>query len=304
MPFVIFLIFILIIGYFIATNAGLKIRFISRRNIIIIVSVLLVFMILISSIRIVQPGYVGVQILFGNLNKKVLKNGLHFVFPFVQVVMMDVRTQDYTMSVAKEEGIRKGDDAITSLTKDGLTISLDISVWYKLDPQKAADVYQNIGTNYVEKIVRPAIRTSIRNATVLYNVSEIFSEKREELSKKIFDELYANLYEKGIICDKILLRNIDLPMKVKNAIDEKIAAEQESQKMVYILEKEKKEKERKLIEAEGIAKAQRKISESLNRQYLQWFYIQNLKELLNTQNSKIIILPFDKNLVPLLNLGE
>ncbi|HAF07496.1 MAG: Band 7 protein [candidate division TA06 bacterium 32_111] len=304
MPFIIFLIFILIIGYFIATNAGLKIRFISRRNIIIIVSVLLVFMILISSIRIVQPGYVGVQILFGNLNKKVLKNGLHFVFPFVQVVMMDVRTQDYTMSVAKEEGIRKGDDAITSLTKDGLTISLDISVWYKLDPQKAADVYQNIGINYVEKIVRPAIRTSIRNATVLYNVSEIFSEKREELSKKIFDELYTNLYEKGIICDKILLRNIDLPMKVKNAIDEKIAAEQESQKMVYILEKEKKEKERKLIEAEGIAKAQRKISESLNRQYLQWFYIQNLKELLNTQNSKIIILPFDKNLVPLLNLGE
>jgi len=190
------------------------------------------------------------------------------------------------------------------LTRDGLTISLDISVWYKLDPQKAVDVYQNIGTNYVEKIVRPAIRTSIRNATVLYNVSEIFSEKREDLSKKIFDELYANLFEKGIIVDKILLRNIDLPTRVKTAIDEKIAAEQESQKMVYVLEKERKEKERKLIEAEGIAQAQKKISESLNRQYLQWYYIQNLKELLNTQNSKIVILPFDKNLVPLLNLGE
>jgi len=70
--------------------------------------------------------------------------------------------------------------------------------------------------------------------------------------------------------------------------------------MVYVLEKERKEKERKLIEAEGIAQAQKKISESLNRQYLQWYYIQNLKELLNTQNSKIVILPFDKNLVPLL----
>ncbi len=304
MPFVIFLIFLLIIGYFIATNAGLKIRFINRKNLFITVSILLIFIILVSSVRIVQPGYVGVQVLFGNLNKKVLKNGLHFVFPFVQVVMMDVRTQDYTMSIAKEEGVKKGDDAITSLTRDGLTISLDISVWYKLDPQKAVDVYQNIGTNYVEKIVRPAIRTSIRNATVLYNVSEIFSEKREDLSKKIFDELYANLFEKGIIVDKILLRNIDLPTRVKTAIDEKIAAEQESQKMVYVLEKERKEKERKLIEAEGIAQAQKKISESLNRQYLQWYYIQNLKELLNTQNSKIVILPFDKNLVPLLNLGE
>uniref|UniRef100_A0A7C3N5D4 Prohibitin family protein n=1 Tax=candidate division WOR-3 bacterium TaxID=2052148 RepID=A0A7C3N5D4_UNCW3 len=304
MPLVIFLIFLLIIGYFIATNAGLKIRFINRKNLFITVSILLIFIILVSSVRIVQPGYVGVQVLFGNLNKKVLKNGLHFVFPFVQVVMMDVRTQDYTMSIAKEEGVKKGDDAITSLTRDGLTISLDISVWYKLDPQKAVDVYQNIGTNYVEKIVRPAIRTSIRNATVLYNVSEIFSEKREDLSKKIFDELYANLFEKGIIVDKILLRNIDLPTRVKTAIDEKIAAEQESQKMVYVLEKERKEKERKLIEAEGIAQAQKKISESLNRQYLQWYYIQNLKELLNTQNSKIVILPFDKNLVPLLNLGE
>lgn len=238
MPFVIFLIFLLIIGYFIATNAGLKIRFINRKNLFITVSILLIFIILVSSVRIVQPGYVGVQVLFGNLNKKVLKNGLHFVFPFVQVVMMDVRTQDYTMSIAKEEGVKKGDDAITSLTRDGLTISLDISVWYKLDPQKAVDVYQNIGTNYVEKIVRPAIRTSIRNATVLYNVSEIFSEKREDLSKKIFDELYANLFEKGIIVDKILLRNIDLPTRVKTAIDEKIAAEQESQKMVYVLEKE------------------------------------------------------------------
>lgn len=304
MFFFIIIIMLLIIGYIIAYNSGLRIKYVNRRNFLIVVSILLVFFILTSSIRIVQPGYVGVQILLGNLDKKVLKNGLHLVFPLVQVVMMDVRTQDYTMSIAKEEGVKKGDDAITSLTKDGLTISLDISVWYKLDPLKAVDVYQNIGTNYVEKIVRPAIRTSIRNATVLYNVSEIFSEKREELSKKIFDELYANLSEKGITVDKVLLRNIDLPTRVKNAIDEKIAAEQESQKMIYILEKEKKEKERKLIEAEGIAQAQKKISESLNRQYLQWYYIQNLKELLNTQNSKIIILPFDKNLVPLLNLGE
>ncbi|MEO0281615.1 MAG: prohibitin family protein [candidate division WOR-3 bacterium] len=304
MFFIIVFIMILVIGYIIAYNSGLKIKYVNRKNFIIVLTVLLTFFIFISSIRIVQPGYVGVQILFGNLDKKVLKNGLHLVFPLVQVVMMDVRTQDYTMSIAKEEGVKKGDDAITSLTKDGLTISLDISVWYKLDPLRAVDVYQNIGTNYVEKIVRPAIRTSIRNATVLYNVSEIFSEKREELSKKIFDELYSNLGEKGIIVDKVLLRNIDLPTRVKNAIDEKIAAEQESQKMIYILEKEKKEKERKLIEAEGIAQAQKKISESLNKQYLQWYYIQNLKELLNTQNSKIVILPFDKNLVPLLNLGE
>lgn len=304
MGFIIFILIVSIIVLFVLENRGLLPNFINRKNIIVLLVIIFVLIIFLSSIRIVQPGYVGIQILFGNINKKVLRNGLHIVFPLVQVKMMDIRMNDYTMSIAKEEGVKKGDDAITSLTKDGLTIALDITIWYKLDPTKAADVYQNIGTDYVQKIVRPAVRTAIRNATVGYFVSEIFSEKREELSKKIYDELFSNLSEKGIIVDKVLLRNIDLPQKVKNAVDEKIAAEQESQKMVYVLEKERKEKERKLIEAEGIAQAQKKITESLSKQYLQWYYIQNLKELLNTQNSKIIIMPFDKSLIPLLNLGE
>ncbi len=304
MGFIIFLLIVSIIIFFVLENRGLLPNFINRKNIIILLVAIFILITFLNSIRIVQPGYVGIQILFGHLNKKVLRNGLHIVFPLIQVKMMDIRMNDYTMSIAKEEGVKKGDDAITSLTKDGLTIALDITIWYKLDPAKAADVYQNIGTDYVQKIVRPAIRTAIRNATVRYFVSEIFSEKRDELSKKIYDELFSSLSEKGIIVDKVLLRNIDLPQKVKNAVDEKIAAEQESQKMIYILEKERKEKERKLIEAEGIAQAQKKITESLSKQYLQWYYIQNLKELLNTQNSKVIIMPFDKNLIPLLNLGD
>ncbi|MGE3062403.1 MAG: prohibitin family protein [bacterium] len=276
----------------------------NRKTIIVWGSIVILFVILASTVRVVQPGTVGVQVLFGNVYKKVLSNGLHFVFPFVEVKTMDVRVQDYTMSVAQEEGVRKGDDGITSLTKDGLQINLDITVWYQLKSDKAAEVYQNIGKDYVEKIVRPAIRTAIRNATVLYNVTEIYSLKREELTDIIFTELHKNLSDKGIICDKVLLRNIDLPQKVKNAIDEKIAAEQEAQKMVYILEKEQREKERKLIEAEGIAVSQKKISESLNKQYLQWYYIQNLKEVLNSNNTKVVIMPYDKTLTPLLNIGQ
>ncbi|HAV91815.1 TPA: band 7 protein [candidate division WOR-3 bacterium] len=267
-------------------------------------AVIIAVLLLASTVRIVQPGSVGVQVLFGRVYKKVLSNGLHFVFPFVEIKTMNVRTQDYTMSVAQEEGVRKGDDGITSLTKDGLQINLDITVWYQLKSDKAAEVYQNIGQDYVEKIVRPAIRTAIRNATVLYNVTEIYSLKREELTNVIFEELDNNFSAKGIICDKVLLRNIDLPQKVKNAIDEKIAAEQDAQKMVYVLEKEQREKERKLIEAEGIAVSQKKISESLNKQYLQWYYIQNLKEVLNSNNTKVVIMPFDQNLTPLLNVGQ
>jgi len=277
---------------------------IDKKRIIIWGSIILIIVILASTIRIVQPGTVGVQVLFGHVYKNVLSNGLHIVIPFVEVNRMDVRVQDYTMSVAHEEGIRRGDDGITSLTKDGLQINLDITVWYQLKSEKAAEVYQNIGRYYVEKIVRPAIRTAIRNATVLFNVTEIYSLKREELTNIIFAELEKTLLAKGIICDKVLLRNIDLPQKVKNAIDEKIAAEQDAQKMVYILEKEQREKERKLIEAEGIAVSQKKISESLNKQYLQWYYIQNMKEVLNSNNTKVVIMPFDQNLTPLLNVGQ
>jgi len=277
---------------------------ISRGAVIGAVIGVVAVIIMLGSIRVVQPGYVGVQVLFGNVSKDILKNGLHIVFPLVEVKNLDVRTQDYTMSVAKEEGVRKGDDGITSLTKDGLQITLDITVWYMLDPKDAGTVYQEIGAGYIEKIVRPAIRTAIRNATVKYNVSEIYSLKRDELTDFIYKELQTNMADKGIICDKVLLRNIDLPARVKTAIDEKIAAEQDAQKMEYVLDKEKREKERKLIEAEGIAISQKKISESLNKQYLQWYYIQNLKEVLKTDNTKIVIMPFDQNLTPLLNVGN
>ena len=299
-----FLVILIIIVLLILASKYFPKFVIDRKTLIIWGGVFLVIVILASTVRVVQPGTVGVQVLFGNVYKKVLSNGLHFVFPFVEVHRMDVRVQDYTMSVAQEEGVRKGDDGITSLTRDGLQINLDITVWYQLKNDKAAEVYQNIGKDYVEKIVRPAIRTAIRNATVLYNVTEIYSAKREDLTNVIFAELEKNLASKGIICDKVLLRNIDLPQKVKNAIDEKIAAEQDAQKMVYVLEKEQREKERKLIEAEGIAVSQKKISESLNKQYLQWYYIQNLKDVLNSNNTKVVIMPFDQNLTPLLNVGQ
>ncbi len=302
-PIIILIIIVGIIIY-LRIQPKMNMHMMSKSKIMTIAIVLIVILLLISSIRIVQPGYVGVQVLLGRVSNNVLGNGIHFVLPIVELKRMNVRTQEYTMSVMKEEGERKGDDAITALSKDGLTIKLDITVWYKLDPKEAAHVYQNLGTNYVQKIVRPAIRTAIRDAAVLYNATDIYSSKREELTNKIYEVLSASVNDKGIIVDRVLLRNLTLPAKVKNAIDEKIAAKQEAEKMQYVLQKEQKEKERKLIEAEGIAQAQKKISASLNKQYLQWYYIQNLKEVISSGNTKIVIMPFDQSLTPLLNVGN
>lgn len=290
----------IIAGIILYLRLAPKVR-LSKKVIYMIVGGVILLILLVGSIRIVPPGYVGVQVLLGGVSKNILKNGIHLVVPIIELKQMNVRTQEYTMTSIKEEGLKKGDDAISALTKDGLQIKLDLTVWYSLDPKEAAVVYQTIGPNYIDKIVRPAIRTAIRDAAVEYNVTEIYSSKRAELTDKIFSTLYKSLKEKGIIVDKVLLRNLVLPDKVKNAIDEKIAAEQDAQKMEYVLQKEEREKERRLIEAEGIANAQKKISESLNKQYLQWYYIQNLKEVIKTDNSKLVIMPYDQNLTPLLD---
>lgn len=264
-------------------------------------------LIIASLLRIVPPGSVGVQVLFGRvLTKATLSEGLNIVNPFVDLEIMTTRTQAYTMSIATEEGQRYGDDAITSLTKDGLEIAMDLTVWFHLNKSDAAVVFQKIGKNYVNKILRPAARTAIRNTTVKYNAVEIYSEKREEVQNEINTGLEKDLTERGIALEKVLLRNIKLPAKVKNAIEAKLEAEQDAQKMEFILLKEKKEADRKKIEASGIAEAQRIIAQSLigerGRAYLSWKYLENLRSLYQSPNNTIVISPYDKNFIPLLQI--
>ncbi len=264
-------------------------------------------MIIGSLLRIVPAGNVGVQVLFGRvLTNATLAEGLNIVNPFVDLEIMTIRTQAYTMSIAAEEGQRYGDDAITSLTKDGLEVAMDLTVWYHLDAAEAANVFQKIGKDYMDKIVRPAARTAIRNTTVKYNAVEIYSEKREEVQNDISTTLDRDFTDRGIILEKVLLRNIKLPAKVKNAIEAKLEAEQDAQKMEFVLLKETKEAERKKIEATGIAEAQRIIAQSLigerGRAYLSWKYLENLQNLYTSPNNTIVISPYDKNFIPLLQI--
>ena len=269
--------------------------------------VLAALLIIASLIRIVPPGSVGVQVLFGRvLTKATLSEGLNIVNPFVNLEIMTIRTQAYTMSIAPEEGQRYGDDAISSLTKDGLEVKMDLTVWYHLLASEAANVFQKIGKDYVAKIVRPAARTAIRNTTVRYVAVEIYSEKREEVQDEISKQLQKDFDARGIALEKVLLRNITLPPKVKNAIEAKLEAEQDAQKMEFVLLKETKETERTKIEASGIAEAQRIIAQSLigerGRAYLSWKYLENLHGLYQSPNNTIVISPYDKNFIPLLQI--
>ncbi len=259
--------------------------------------------ILASVIVIIQPGQVGVQVLFGHALPDILTEGIHIVNPFVQVYRMSVRTQEYTMSVIEEEGQVKRDDSIDALTKDGLTVKLDVTVWFRLNPQDAVRVFRTIGPNYVSIVVRPAIRTALRDAATYFNAVDIYSEKRQEFVALAEKEMKEAIEPRGIIIERVLLRNVSLPEKVKQAIEEKLAAEQEAQKMQFVLEKERLEAERKRVEAQGLADTQRIINKTLTPQYLQYLYLTSLQKLAESQNTTFLIAPYDKNFLPLLNIG-
>jgi regulator of protease activity HflC (stomatin/prohibitin superfamily) len=255
-----------------------------------------------SMVRLVGPGQVGVVVLFGKVRESTLKSGLHLVNPFASIEKMTVRTQSYTMSAKAREGVVRGDDAIGVLTSEGLMVRLDVTVWYHLVGDRAWLVYRDVGPGYVDKIVRPSIKTAIRNIISNYKVADIYSKNREKISLAIQDGLEKDLRDRDIVVEKFLMRDVNLPAMVADKINEKMAAKQEAERMEFVLQKEKKEAERKQVEAGGIATANTIIAKSLSSNYLQWYYIKTLQNLVNSPNNTVIVTPFDQKLTPLLNI--
>jgi len=249
-----------------------------KSKILAIIAAILGIWLFFASIVIVDAGETGVYSLFGKVNDEELSSGFHLVIPLAKVTKMSIRTEEYTMSIAQGEGQRVGADAITSLTKEGLSVDLDITVLYRLNESKASDIYKKVGLNYDEKIIRPSIRTAIRDVIAQYEAKDIYSEKRQEAAQKINEHLKIDLNPRGIEVEDVLLRNVNLPSGLAQSIQDKLQAEQEAEKYDFVLEKEKKEKERKIIEAEGQRDAQRIINESLSQNYLYYLYIRELKD--------------------------
>lgn len=250
----------------------------SKKYIWLAIIIILGIVIISQMIIIIPAGSTGVYHLFGKVRDNEIHSGIHLVNPLAQITKMSIRTEEYTMSIAQGEGQKFGNDAIDSLTKEGLTVALDMTVLYHLTEEKASDVYKNVGENYKEKIIRPQIRTAIREIVALYEAKDIYSEKRQEVQQKIHDNLVSNVEPRGITIESVLLRNVALPDKLTNSIQEKLTAEQESQKYDFLLQKEEKEAERKRVEAGGQRDSQKIINESLTDKYLYYLYINQLKD--------------------------
>jgi regulator of protease activity HflC (stomatin/prohibitin superfamily) len=252
--------------------------------------VLGLFGLLWSSVKQIDAGKIGVQSLFGKVQAQVLPSGLNLINPLMDVMELDIKTQNYTMSGVHDEGEKEGDDAIRVLTADGLEVTIDLTVLYSLIPSEAPRLVRETGIDYQNKIIRPLTRTKMRDNAVYFTAVDLYSTKRDIFQSKIFKSIEDDFKKRGLILEQLLVRNITLPATVKSSIEEKIKAEQEAQKMEFVLQKEKQEADRKRVEAQGIADYQRIISSGLGDKQLQYEQIQALKGLMTSPNSKVIIM--------------
>jgi len=265
--------------------------------------VIILIGVLTSCIVQIDAGQVGVQKLFGKVQSRILQSGLNFINPLVEVIKMDIKTKNYTMSGVHDEANKATDDAIRVLTADGLEVTIDLSVLYRVIPIDAPKLISETGEDYEDKIVRPLTRTRIRDNAVYYDAVALYSTKRDEFQLRIFKNIEDDFKKRGLFLENLLVRNITLPASVKATIEQKINAEQDAQKMQFVLQKEKQEAERKRVEAQGIADYQRIISESLTDRQLQYESIKANLELSKSPNAKIIIMG-KGNTPVILNSGD
>jgi len=258
----------------------------------------------------VPTGRVGIPVLFGKVRGDFLSEGIHLVNPLVAVPALSVRTETYTMSAVIQEGAVKADDSIRALSRDGLEMPLDVTVAYRLIPEDAPWVYRNLGSQYVDSIIRPAARTAVREGLAQFSAHEAYGAKRRELADRMQQFLqqriaaltaqYKDFAGRGFEIHPVMLRNVGLPASLRGAIELKLAAEQEALKMPFILERELKEAERKKIEAGGIADFQKIVSEGINESFLRWKGIEATQALAKSENAKIVVIGAGKNGLPVI----
>jgi prohibitin 1 len=238
----------------------------------------------------VSAGNVGVATKFGRVTADRIPAGLHFIDPFKSVTEMTVRTQELKESASVP-------------SSEGLIVALDTSLLFHLDPDRASDVYQNLGENYMEKVVEPMLRSAVREATSSHAANALYTGEREQVAQQIQAALTPELARRGIVVENILLRDIQLPLTLKAAIELKQQAEQEALAMSFRLQKEKQEADRKRIEAQGIKDFQQIVSQGISPALLEWKGIEATEKLASSPNSKLVIVGNAKNGLPLVLSG-
>lgn len=238
----------------------------------------------------IEPGEKGV--LFkrfgGGLEKEVTYDqGFHVIAPWNQMFLYDVRTN---------EGVEK----MTVLSKNGLNINVELSFRYNPIPGEIGFLHDQIGTSYLSRIIIPEIRSATREVIGKYLPEELYSSKRETIQDEIFQRTSESIKEKHLNLDAILIREVTLPETLQAAIERKLKEEQSSLEYEFRLERERKESERRVIEAQAKADANRILNASLTDKILQDKGIEATLELAKSPNSKVVIVGGQEGGLPLI----
>ncbi|MDX2249233.1 MAG: prohibitin family protein [Bacteroidia bacterium] len=218
--------------------------------------------------------------------------GFHVIAPWNTMVRYNTRLQELTMN------------EMEVLANNGLTINLDLTILYKPISEKLPQLHNDIGEEYANTIIVPEIRSAIREVIGKYDPEELYASKRDAIQTEVAVKMEKALSSKNIHMDAVRIRNVVLPATIRDAIETKLQAEQESRKYDFLIDKEKKEAERKKIEAEGIKEYQNIVSQSLSDRLLKWQGIEATKELANSQNTKVIVVGSGESGLPLILGGN
>ena len=236
----------------------------------------------------IPAGYVGVVDFFGIVSDKTLPAGINTVNPLARVIKYSIQTKEHK-------------EAMQVLSREGLTIGLEISVLYRLDLDSAARVYKTVsGGDYETIILVPQFRSISRAVTASFQASALYSTEREKLGASIQEELAKMVRPRGVIIETTPIRNVALPTQLTEAIEQKQRADQESQRMEFILTKEKQEADRKRIEAKGIADFQSIVAAGISEQLLRWKGIEATEKIAQSPNTKVIIVGAGKDGLPII----
>lgn len=242
---------------------------------------------LLQFFTVIPAGHVGVVDFFGSVSPNTLKAGINVRNPLARIVKFSIKTQQVY-------------EVMDVPSKEGLTVKLEASILFHMDPEKAAQIYKSVGANYVEVILEPQFRSVCRGVTAAYEAKALYTSQREVLSHLITEDLTKLVGERGVIVESAPLRKIELPRKVTDAVEEKLKAEQESQRMEFILTKEKQEAERKRIEARGISDFQNIVAQGISQNLLRWKGIEATEKLAQSQNAKVVIIGSGKDGLPII----
>ncbi len=242
---------------------------------------------LLECFTVIPAGHVGVVDFFGNVQASSLKSGINIVNPLAKVIKMSIQTQEIkeTMDVP---------------SKEGLTTQIEVSVLYHLTPERAPEVYRSVGEQYVSVILEPQFRSVSRGVTALYEAKALYTAERSALENLIYDDLRKIVEPRGVTVESTPMRRVGLPAGLTAAIEEKLRAEQESQRMQFILTKERQEADRKRIEAQGISDFQKIVTQGISDNLLRWKGIEATMKIAESANTKVVIVGSGKDGLPVI----